>query len=134
MKMKARTLNEEDERLLRSARELMRIRKSKVSSVASCLRTKKGTIFRGVCIDTSTGMCAEYGAVANMVTEGETEIDTIVAVTFDAKKMRYPILPACGRCRQLLVEFGNPWVIVKENQKFSLRDLLPVPWRGGFGS
>jgi len=71
-------------------------------------------------------MCAEYGAVASMVTEG-------VAVTFDAKKMRYPILPACGRCRQLLVEFGNPWVIVKENQKFRLSDLYPVPWRGGFG-
>jgi len=132
--MMARNLNEEDKRLLRSARELMRIRKSKASSVASCLRTKKGTTFRGVCIDLSTGMCAEYGAVASMVTEGQMEIDTIVAVTFNAKSKLYPILPPCGRCRQLLVEFGNPWVIVRENQKFRLSDLYPVPWRGGFGS
>src|SRR3989442_14167059 len=63
-KMKARTLNYEDERLLRSARELMRIRKSNVSSVASCLRTKKGAIFRGGGIGPTTGNHGDNCAVA----------------------------------------------------------------------
>ena len=36
----------------------------------------------GVCIDVSSGIgfCAEYAAVAAMITAGESEIDTIVAV------------------------------------------------------
>ena len=50
--------------------------------VAAALVTKAGNIYVGVCIDTaaSLGMCAERNAIANMITNGESQIDKILAV------------------------------------------------------
>ena len=45
--------------------------------VAAAILTKAGNIYVGVCIDSccSLGMCAERNAIANMITNGESEID-----------------------------------------------------------
>lgn len=45
--------------------------------VAAALLTKSGTIYVGVCIDTAStlGMCAERNAIANMITNGEHQIE-----------------------------------------------------------
>ena len=53
--------------------------------VAAALLTKKGSIYVGVCIDTAStlGMCAERNAIANMITNGEHQIDKMVAVVED---------------------------------------------------
>jgi len=70
-------------------------------------------------------MCAEYAAIGAMVTEGATRIATIVAVS--GKKR--VILPPCGKCRQLISEFGNPYVIVKLRGrvvKARLKDIYPM--------
>ena len=50
--------------------------------VAAAILTKKGNIYVGVCIDTACtlGMCAERNAIANMITNGESQIDKVVAV------------------------------------------------------
>lgn len=47
-----------------------------VGSVASAVLTKKGNIYKGICIDTdgSIGMCAERNALSTMLTYGESEI------------------------------------------------------------
>jgi cytidine deaminase len=44
--------------------------------VAATLVTEAGTVFSGVCIDTSsgTGFCAEHAAIAAMVTAREYKI------------------------------------------------------------
>jgi cytidine deaminase len=73
-------------------------------------------------------MCAEYAAIGAMVTGGATQIRTIVAV--NGKKRA--ILPPCGKCRQLISEFGNPSVIIKLKGKYAkvkLADLYPTPIR-----
>lgn len=46
--------------------------------VAVALLTKGGNIYTGVCIDTSCtlGMCAERNAIANMITNGESQIES----------------------------------------------------------
>ena len=64
--------------------------------VAAAVLTKKGNIFVGVCIDTASalGMCAERNAIANMITNGESQIDKIVAVMPDGR-----VGPPCGACR-----------------------------------
>lgn len=81
--------------------------------MASVLKTIDGRIFQGVNIEVKgaapCSTCAEYAAIGTMVTEGGTRIDTIVAV--NGKKRA--ILPPCGKCRQLISEFGNPYVILK---------------------
>ena len=55
--------------------------------VAAAILTKKGNIYVGVCIDTAStlGMCAERNAIANMITNGESQIDKVVAVMPDGR-------------------------------------------------
>lgn len=62
--------------------------------------TKAGNVYVGVCIDTacSLGMCAERNAIASMLTNGESQIDKIVAVMPNGK----PCEP-CGSCREYMM-------------------------------
>ena len=98
--------------------------------VAAALVTDQGNVYRGVCIDTacSMGFCAEHAAIAAMITAGESRVEKIVAVDWDKK-----ILPPCGRCREFLMQLGNPdaLVLVAENTAVKVRDLLPFYWQGG---
>ena len=47
--------------------------------VAAAILTKKDNIYVGVCIDTACtlGMCAERNAIANMITNCESEIERV---------------------------------------------------------
>ena len=73
--------------------------------VAAALLTKAGNIYVGVCIDTAStlGMCAERNAIANMITNGEHEIDKLVAIVEDGS-----VGSPCGACRESLeLKTGN---------------------------
>ena len=69
--------------------------------VAAAILTKQGNIYVGVCIDTACtlGMCAERNAIANMITNGESQIDKVVAVMPDGR-----VGSPCGACRELMVQ------------------------------
>ena len=96
--------------------------------VAAALVTDQGNVYRGVCIDTSCsmGFCAEHAAIAAMLTAGENRVEKIVAVHWDKH-----ILPPCGRCREFLLQLGNPetLVLVAENTAVPVKDLLPYAWQ-----
>ena len=96
--------------------------------VAAALVTDQGNVYRGVCIDTSCsmGFCAEHAAIAAMLTAGENRVEKIVAVNWDKH-----ILPPCGRCREFLLQLGNPetLVLVAENTAVPVKDLLPLAWQ-----
>ncbi len=51
--------------------------------VGAAILTKQGNIYTGVCIDTdcSLGMCAERNALSTMITNGEYDVEMIIAVT-----------------------------------------------------
>jgi cytidine deaminase len=124
-------LEKPDLELLEKAKDLIAKRKSKRSSVASVLRTRNSKIFEGVNVEIECSapcsICAEYAAIGTMVTEGEQEIETIVAYSY--KNGGY-VLPPCGKCRQFICEFGNPYVIVQVGQKLKkvrLSELYPLP-------
>lgn len=130
--MTSADLTEKDSELVEKAKDLIKRRRSKISSVAAVLRTKNNKIFSGVDIEITCSapcsICAEYAAIGTMVTEGEKEIETIVAVSHWDDK--YAILPPCGKCRQFISEFGNPHVIVEVNHKLKkvrLSELYPLP-------
>ncbi|MGI6256069.1 MAG: cytidine deaminase family protein [Acutalibacter sp.] len=120
--------------LYRAALEVLNPRRIspdiEVGGVAAALVTDRGNVYRGVCIDTacSMGFCAEHAAIAAMVTAGESRVEKIVAVNWDKK-----ILPPCGRCREFLMQLGNPdtLVLVAENTAVKVQDLLPFYWQGG---
>ena len=99
-----------------------------VGGVAAALVTDQGNVYRGVCIDTacSMGFCAEHATIAAMVTAGESRVEKIVAVDWDKK-----VLPPCGRCREFLMQLGNPdaLVLVAENTPVKVKDLLPFYWQ-----
>ena len=94
--------------------------------VGAAIRTVNGNVYTGVCIDLESGLgfCAEVAAVAQMVTNRETQIDTVVAVTSDG------ILPPCGRCRETMAQIDprnlDCTVIIGVDEDVRLRDLLPA--------
>ena len=56
------------------------------------------------CIDTAStlGMCAERNAIANMITNGESQIDKVVAVMPDGK-----VGSPCGACREYMMQLDK---------------------------
>ena len=72
--------------------------------VAAAILTKQGNIYVGVCIDTAStlGMCAERNAIANMITNGESQIDKVVAVMPDGR-----VGSPCGACREYMMQLDK---------------------------
>lgn len=75
-----------------------------VGSVAAAVLTKKGNIYTGICIDTSSslGMCAERNAMSTMLGNGENEIEKVVSVYKDGT-----VMPPCGACREFMMRLGK---------------------------
>jgi len=102
-----------------------------VGSVAAAVLTKSGNIYAGVCIDTacSLGMCAERNAIANMLTNGEYEIDKVLAIAEDGK-----VGSPCGAGREFMMQLskdsGNIEVITdfETRKTVKLKDLIPDYW------
>ena len=99
--------------------------------VAAAILSQKGNIYVGVCIDTasSLGMCAERNAIANMITNGENQIDKVVAVMPDGK-----VGSPCGACREMMMQLhkdsGEIEILLDlETEKtVKLKELVPDWW------
>ena len=99
--------------------------------VAAALLTKKGSIYVGVCIDTAStlGMCAERNAIANMITNGEHQIDKMVAVVEDGR-----VGAPCGACREYMMHLdkdsGDIEILVdfEKRRIVRLKELIPDWW------
>jgi len=138
--MKEYKLTKEDKELISKAKEI--IVKSRpvnlidTSEVGSALITHKGNIFRGVSLGffCGIGSCAEYQAIGSMISNGEKEIKTIVAVWYDPKAKKYNIIPPCGKCRETILQAckknTSTEVIISSSKKAKLIDLMPYAWGG----
>jgi cytidine deaminase len=103
--------------------------------VGAAIRTTAGNVYVGVNVENVAypeGTCAEAGAIAAMCAAGETEIAE-VAVIADSPA---PV-PCCGGCRQKLVEFGGPDVVVTmgtidgKQLALTLAEILPGRFDAG---
>lgn len=98
-------------------------------SVGCAVLAKSGNVYTGVCIDTecSLGMCAERNALSTMITNGEYDVDMIIAVNKNGK-----VLSPCGACREFMWQLNNSKdikvVIDNEGKTVSLSDLMPFPY------
>lgn len=99
--------------------------------VTSAILTKSGNIYVGVCIDTAStlGMCAERNAIANMITNGEHQIDKVVAIMEDSS-----VGSPCGACREYMMQLdkdsGDIEILLnfKSRKTIRLKELIPDWW------
>ena len=90
-----------------------------------------GEVFTGANVENAaypSGTCAEANAVNTAVAQGVRKIDTVAVACIDAPDADriYP----CGRCRQIMSEFGVERIVVTGPDGFpilehTLGELLP---------
>lgn len=100
--------------------------------VSAAVRSKSGRIYTGICVDTAStlGICAERNAIFNMLTNGECEIDRVLAILPDGKSGA-----PCGACRELMTQLmpdTYPAIrILMDNEtgrEMTLGELTPEWW------
>lgn len=101
--------------------------------VGAAIATKSGRIFEGCNVENASlgaTICAERGAIMQMIAAGEREPIACAVVTGDAEGAS-----PCGICRQVLAEFANDMPIVlvglgardgEVGRVVQLADLLPL--------
>lgn len=99
--------------------------------VGAAIATRGGTIHVGCNVENSTygaTICAERGAVMQMIAAGQREPVACVIVTSDGAS-------PCGICRQVLAEFADDMPVVLANlddesgRVVQLSELLPLAFR-----
>lgn len=100
--------------------------------VGAAILTRSGKTFRGCNVENASlgaTICAERGAILQMVAAGEREPIACAIVTRDGAS-------PCGICRQVLSEFATemPMLLVgleegEAAQLVDLKDLLPLAFR-----
>lgn len=128
-------LTKEDKELIEEAKKIIvksnAIKLVDTADFGAALLTSKGNIYSGVSLGfyCGIGSCAEYQAVGSMISNGEKEIKTIVAISCNGN-----IYPPCGKCREMLHQISknseNTEVIISKDQKVKLKDLLPYAYKG----
>lgn len=92
-------------------------------TVAAALRTSRGKVYTGVCLDGLHSPCAETIAFGSAVMDGDPTIQTIVAVSGKG------VLSPCGNCRQMLIDYAPEAEVLVQDGRRRLRvrasDLLP---------
>lgn len=102
--------------------------------VVAAILFDSGRICTGVCVDTCStlGICAERNAIFHMITNGESRITKVLAITPDGN-----CGTPCGACRELMVQLmpgkyaGVEIMMDYENGKTTtLWELTPHWWIG----
>lgn len=100
--------------------------------VAAAVLSSSGKIYTGVCIDTCStlGICAERNAIFNMITNGESEIQKVLAIMPNGKTGA-----PCGACRELMVQlmphnYKSIEIMIdyENNRIVDLDELTPEWW------
>ncbi len=98
--------------------------------VGSSVLTSEGAMFSSANVENAAypvSQCAEANAINFAVSQGMTTIPVVAVACIDAKAVSgaYP----CGRCRQIMSEFGVERILVTtgdgEVREHTLDDLLP---------
>lgn len=81
--------------------------------VGSAVLTREGAMFASANVENAAypvSQCAEANAINFAVSQGMTEIPVVAVACIDAESVdqAYP----CGRCRQIMSEFGVERVLV----------------------
>jgi len=130
------SVSNSDRRLIKRASDFLLERyEPKRHHAAAAVRCGKRS-YLSLHLDTSGfDVCAEASAVAKAIVAGEERIDAVVAVLWDGSKGCLPaVVPPCGDCRQLLLEYAPSADVLlcdEEGELLSVKaeELLPYPYR-----
>lgn len=100
-------------------------------TVGAAVLCGSGRTYVGVNIHScGYGPCAEPIAIGSAISSGEREFLSIVAV--GGWDNNHPVLPPCGNCRQLFLDYAPESMVILEYDgrlvKVKARDLLPVAY------
>jgi len=121
-------IEQRDLELITVARDMIKKRyKANRHQVAAALRTISGNIYCGIHIEVYIGritVCGEAIALGMAATDGDTDIDTIVAVDETGR-----IISPCGMCREMIYDYASEAnvIILVDNkpEKVRISELLP---------
>lgn len=105
--------------------------------VGSAVRMRSGKVYTAVNLDTHVGriaVCAEAAALGKAVSEGEDEIETIVAVLQRNPEDKTPMLASpCGMCREMISDYGSHSKVIVQTdngaESLPISELLPLKFR-----
>ena len=125
-------LEKKDYDLIEAAQKAIRINYDATHgnhTVGAAVRCKNGKIYVGVNLYSLHGACAEQVAIGTAITNGERDLDIIVAVRgADGKE----IISPCGNCRRILHDYMPECKVIVsalgELKKINAKDLLPFPY------
>ena len=102
--------------------------------VAAAILSSSGKIYTGVCVDTCStlGICAERNAIFHMLTNGEQELQKVLAIMSDGRSGA-----PCGACRELMVQlmpykYKSIEIMLdyERERTVTLGELTPAWWIG----
>ena len=100
--------------------------------VGAALEADTGEVFTGCNVENASyglTICAEQAAVTSAVSGGRRRFRRLVVATGGERAVA-----PCGRCRQLLAEFGSDLEVYGvtngERMDWLLKDLIPHPFAG----
>lgn len=101
-------------------------------TVGAAVLCASGQVHVGINIEScGHGPCAEPIAIGRAMSDGERQLERIVAV--GGATAPHKVLSPCGNCRQLLFDYApDCWVILSHGGrvvKARVRDLLPDAYR-----
>jgi len=125
------TLEARDHKLIKRATDLLRKRwKPHRQQIASAVRMTSGFGFQSINLDThvgSAGVCAETSAIAQGVSKGQGDVDTIVSVRRNSDAGpdgEIKVISPCGGCREVICDYGpDAYVIIRTDDD----ELIKVP-------
>jgi cytidine deaminase len=104
-------LTPEDQKLIEAARDVLERNYHPVRHSVGAVLCASGRIYAGINVEAcGYGPCAEPIAIGAALSNGEREILAIVAV-FKGED-GYTVLPPCGNCRQLLVDYAPEAMVI----------------------
>jgi len=102
-----------------------------VADVGAAVEAEDGQVFTGACIGGYLSICAELGALSQLVAATAPTITRVVAVWRHPADAVLHVIPPCGRCRELIRTLSQQnleaTVILGPDHTTTLRDLLPYP-------
>lgn len=125
----------DDDRLLEAARDAATRAYAPYSGfrVGAALVGDDGEIHTGTNVENAaypSGSCAETTAINHAVSSGVRRIGTVAIACVDAEAVEGAV--PCGRCRQVMSEFGVERVLVTAAdgsvRVFSFAELFPHPF------
>jgi cytidine deaminase len=104
-------LDDDDRALIRAAIETLRRGfDAERHTVGAAVRTRSGTVYRGLNLNGVLSPCAEPIAIGTAVTAGDRDLVSMVAV--HRRDGEFPVLSPCGNCRQILFDYAPKATVI----------------------